>query len=194
VRIKREPAGELLRLEETVWWGPPDEAPAPAAAAGYAATDFDTFYRAEITGLVILARALAGPAVAEDVAQEAMLVVYRRWHEVRNLASPVGWARRVCLHKAVSVVRRRTRERTLLRKIGAFRAASTDTSEDERFWAAVRTLPARQAETVALYYGLDLSVEDVASTLGCAEGTVKSHLSRARATLATSWELQEDPS
>ena len=192
MRIKREPAGELLHLEESVWCGAPDEAPAPAVV-GYAAADFDTFYRAEITGLVILARVLAGPAVAEDIAQEAMLVVYRRWHEVRDLASPVGWARRVCLHKAVSLVRRRTRERTLLTKLGAFRSTPADTSEDERFWVAVRTLPARQAEAVALYYGLDLSVEDVAATLGCAEGTVKSHLSRARAALATSWELEEDP-
>ena len=176
-----------------MWWGTPEDAPAPVSV-GYAATDFDTFYRAEITGLVVLARVLAGPAVAEDVAQEAMLVVFRRWHEVRDLASPVGWARRVCLHKAVSLVRRRTRERTLLTKLGAFRSVPADTSEDERFWATVRTLPARQAEAVALYYGLDLTVEDVAATLGCAEGTVKSHLSRARATLAASWEFGREPS
>ena len=37
---------------------------------------------------------------------------------------------------------------------------------------------------MALHYLEDMSIADVAATLGCAEGTVKQHLSRARATLA----------
>ncbi len=151
--------------------------------------DFDTFYRSEIAGLLVLARALAGPAVAEDVAQETMLVVYRRWAEVRELASPGGWARGVCLHKAVSMVRRRSREQHLLRRLGAFRSVPVAGTEDEQFWSSVRVLPLRQAQAVALYYALDLSIGEVATTLGCAEGTVKSHLSRARIALAQAWDL-----
>jgi len=49
---------------------------------------------------------------------------------------------------------------------------------------AVRALPERQRETVVLRYFEDLSERDVAETLGCSVGTVKSQLSRARATLA----------
>jgi RNA polymerase sigma-70 factor (ECF subfamily) len=55
---------------------------------------------------------------------------------------------------------------------------------------ALQLLPARQLEAVVLYYGLDLPVEDVASAMGCRAGTVKAHLSRARAALAG--KLQED--
>jgi DNA-directed RNA polymerase specialized sigma24 family protein len=36
-----------------------------------------------------------------------------------------------------------------------------------------------------LFYALDLPVAEVAATLGCAEGTVKVHLSRARKELAS---------
>ena len=57
-------------------------------------------------------------------------------------------------------------------------------AEDAEFWAAVRALPPRQARAVALYYLEDLSVQQTATVLGCAEGTVKAHLAKARRTLA----------
>jgi RNA polymerase sigma-70 factor (ECF subfamily) len=164
-------------------WGGPD-----AEAAG----DFDAFYRREFPRLVVLARVLAGPAVADDVAQEAMLVAYRKWDEVELLASPAGWVRSVCLHKAVSVVRRRSVEQRVLRTIGSFRSdRGAPVEEDERFWSEVRKLPLRQAQVVALHYALDLGVVEIAATLGCAEGTVKSHLSRGRAALAKAWRVEE---
>jgi RNA polymerase sigma-70 factor (ECF subfamily) len=57
--------------------------------------------------------------------------------------------------------------------------------DSARFWGEVRRLPRRQAQAVALFYALDLPVTEVAATLGCAEGTVKVHLSRARAELSS---------
>ena len=56
--------------------------------------------------------------------------------------------------------------------------------DSETFWAEVRRLPRRQAQSVALYYVYDLGVADVAKTLGVSEGSVKVHLTRGRATLA----------
>lgn len=43
---------------------------------------------------------------------------------------------------------------------------------------------------MVLHYGFDLPLQDVASAMGCRVGTVKSHLSRARAALSKT--LQED--
>jgi RNA polymerase sigma factor (sigma-70 family) len=48
---------------------------------------------------------------------------------------------------------------------------------------AVASLPTRQQQAAILYYLLDLPVEEVASEMGCSEGTVKTHLSRAREVL-----------
>lgn len=64
--------------------------------------------------------------------------------------------------------------------------------DDEAFWELVRALPRRQAQSVALHYLFDLSVADVAATLGIAEGSVKVHLSRARQTLAARLSGQEE--
>lgn len=55
---------------------------------------------------------------------------------------------------------------------------------DEAFWMAVRTLPPRQAQCVALHYLEDRSVADIARVLECSENTVKVHLHRGRLALA----------
>jgi RNA polymerase sigma-70 factor (ECF subfamily) len=48
---------------------------------------------------------------------------------------------------------------------------------------ALASLPRRQQETVVMHYIVDLPVTEVARALGIAEGTVKTHLFRARETL-----------
>jgi RNA polymerase sigma factor (sigma-70 family) len=146
---------------------------------------FDVFYRRELVGIIALARALCGPALADDIAQEAMLAVYRRWDEVALLDLPVAWVRRVTVNLATSGLRRRAAEARALLRLGARRADYSDLDPaHEDFWADVRRLPRRQAQVAALHYVDDLSVADVAGVLGCSEGTVKQHLARARKSLA----------
>ncbi|HVQ89317.1 MAG TPA: sigma-70 family RNA polymerase sigma factor [Actinomycetes bacterium] len=149
------------------------------------AEPFESFYRREYPRIAALARVLTGPIGAEDHAQEAMLVAYRRWREVGQMADPAMWVRRVCANIATSQLRRRAAEaRALLRLRGRRDVPTLLEPTDEDFWSAVRGLPRRQAQVVALHYIYDLSVADVAATLEMGEGTAKTHLSRARASLA----------
>jgi RNA polymerase sigma-70 factor (ECF subfamily) len=155
---------------------------------------FESFYRRELAGVVALARALCGPSHADDVAQEAMLAAYRRWDDVQHLDRPGAWVRRVAVNMATSTLRRRAVEAKALLRLGARPSVAAElepTTED--FWAEVRRLPRRQAQVVALHYLDDMSVGDVAATLGCAEGTVKQHLSRARTALAAGLAGWQDP-
>jgi RNA polymerase sigma-70 factor (ECF subfamily) len=157
---------------------------------------FEEFYRREYPRLLVLARALAGDQSAEDVAQESMVVTYRQWSRIALLDSPVGYVRGICAHKAVSWTRRMSAEHRALRRVAARRAAVVQplAPDSERFWAEVRRLPRRQAQVAALFYALDLPVSAVADTLGCAEGTVKIHLSRARAQLSARLVASEEES
>ena len=151
-----------------------------------AATEtFDGFYRRELPSLVTLAAALAGPAAADDIAQEAMLAAYRRWDRVSGLDVPVAWVRRVCANQAVSVLRRRGAEARAVLRLGARRQQQFElASEPDGFWSEVRRLPRRQAQAVALAYVYGMGVAEIAATLEVSPGTVKTHLSRGRAALA----------
>ena len=156
------------------------------------AAGFDDFYRRELPGLLVLARALAGAAAADDVAQEAMLATYRRWDEVQRLDDPGQWARRTCSNLAVSAFRRRMVElRGLTRLAGRRRVPQVEEASEE-FWRAVRSLPRRQAQCAALRYVYAMTGADIARTLGISEGSVKVHLSRARRSLAELLDLDEE--
>lgn len=157
---------------------------------------FEDFYRHEYPRLLVLARALAGDPAAEDVAQESMVTAYRQWSRISELDSPAGYVRGICAHQAVSLVRRRLAERRALRRVADRTVAFVEplTVGGEQFWAEVRRLPRRQAQAAALFYALDLPVSEVAVALGCAEGTVKVHRSRARAQLATRFGSMEEQS
>jgi len=168
-------AGEVLSSDQPAAAAPVDRPGGPS---------FDAFYDREMPRLVALAQALAGPAVADDIAQEAMIAAYRRWDHVAAFASPEAWVRRVCANAAVSLLRRRAAEGRALLRLGSRPEPVALPPAYSAFWDEVRRLPRRQAQATALRYVYDLELADVARTMGCTEGAVKVHLSRARTTLA----------
>lgn len=149
------------------------------------ATDFEAFFRAEHPKLVAFAWALTGdPHTAGELAQEALLRAYRDWVKVGEYENPGGWVRRVVANLATDRHRRRRSEEAALSRMPPSEPAALLDPATDHWWRAVRALPDGQRAAVALHYLEDLSVADVASTLGVAEGTVKTQLARARQTLA----------
>jgi RNA polymerase sigma factor (sigma-70 family) len=163
---------------------------AAGSAVGVAAGPpqrFEEVYLREFTGVFALAYALSGSRwAAEDISQDAFLVAHRQWGRVGGYDDPGAWVRRVAANLAVSAVRRRLAEaRALVRLAGRREPSYADLpAEDGDFWHAVRQLPRRQAQVVALVALGELSTAEVASTLGCSQRTAQVHLQKARATLA----------
>jgi RNA polymerase sigma-70 factor (sigma-E family) len=143
---------------------------------------FEEFYRREWVGAVRLAHLLTGvDAVAEDLAQEALTRVGRRWASVEN--GP-AYLRRSVVNVCRSWQRRHSREEALLRQATAGVAGSTSLGADEVL-DAVDALPFRQRTVLVLRYYHDLSEREIAHALGCRPGTVKSLASRALDRLKT---------
>ena len=159
--------------------------PRVAKADDADATGFDAFYCRELPRLVTLARGLCGSAFAEDIAQEAMLAAYRHWAELSRTEHREAWVRRVCSNMAVSQFRRRAIEARAIVRLARRRDLGDLPPSHDEFWTRLRRLPRRQAQVAALRYVYELSVHDIAETLRCSEGTVKTHLSRARHALVT---------
>lgn len=156
---------------------------------GGVARPFATFYAEAYPGLVRLGLALTGSVGdAEDLAQETLSRALARWSRVSALDSPIGWCRHVCLHLVYSRTRRLRREASALLRLGSLRNHEADaiavSDGASEFWAAVRSLPPRQAQVVALRYVADLQAVDIAETLGRDAATVRSHLHAARRSLA----------
>lgn len=147
-------------------------------------TDFYTGNYRDVTGLVYT---LTGSwPVAEDIAQEAFVRAYRDWRRVGGFERPHSWVRTVAVNLATSRGRRLAAEARALARLRSRRATEVDRlpGDSEAFWDAVRALPRRQAQAVALRYHSDLSVGEIAEVMGCAEGTVKAHLHAGRRSLA----------
>ena len=148
---------------------------------------FEDFYVREYLGVVGLAYALSGSRWgAEDIAQEAFMAAHRDWDRIGLYDKPGAWVRRVVANLSVSALRRRATEGKALARIAFGREeALPDLAQgDPEFWAAIRSLPRRQAQVVALYYLEDRSVAQIAEILDVTLGTVKRHLHNGRQSLA----------
>jgi RNA polymerase sigma-70 factor (sigma-E family) len=131
-------------------------------------------------------------AEAEDLVQETLLRVARRWHKVRAMDHPAAYARRILINLAIDGAERRTRRTDELAVIGVSPEDQVDIRAErelqavdaqEELLSALACLPARQRAVITLRYWEDLPETEVAAMLGCSAGTVKSTASRGLARL-----------
>lgn len=144
--------------------------------------DFREFYEREhptvLRACFLLARERAA---AEDATQEAFARALERWDRLRSVEWAGGWVMRT----AINVVRRtKGRDRHASAPIPDVAVDDVDLAGRTDLWTAVGRLPRRQREATVLHYALDLPVAQVAAAMGCSEGSVKTHLFKARAALA----------
>jgi RNA polymerase sigma factor (sigma-70 family) len=168
----------------------------PVGAAASQPERFEEVYLREFAGVFALAYALSGSRwAAEDITQDAFVVAHRQWGRIGGYDDPGAWVRRVAANLAVSGVRRRLAEARALARLAARQQQQPYAAlpgEDGDFWRAVRRLPRRQAQVVALLALGELSTAEVASTLGCSQRTVQVHLQKARVALAERLGLPAD--
>ena len=128
-------------------------------------------------------------AEAEDLVQECLFRVARRWSKVRKMEHPAAYARTVLVHLALDEGTRRTRRRDELGHSPAGPVVDPEDRGAERLFGRVEAntdllqalgeLPPRQRVALVLRYFEDLSEAEVADAMGCSVGTVKSTTSRA---------------
>lgn len=126
---------------------------------------------------VRVARRIVGdPAAAEDIAAETMTRALGHWSRIGgDPGYQAAWVARVAGNLAIDAVRARPREPEIHRH--------QSDSQDLLAWRmtlvdAVRTLPARQREAIALRFLAGLSQAEVAAALGITPGSVARHVHR----------------
>lgn len=123
---------------------------------------------------------------AEEVVQDAFIAVHRHWGKLRDPDKALAYLRQAVVNQSRSTLRHRM---VVARHVarGPDRVLEEEPAEvvDRRsaVLEAMRALPQRQREVLALRYYLDLSEAEIADTLGISRGAVKSHASRGAAAL-----------
>jgi RNA polymerase sigma-70 factor (sigma-E family) len=124
--------------------------------------------------------------LAEDLVQETFAKAYAQWHRVQSAGNPEAYVRRILLNEARS--RWRRHDVPVPRTDDAHRDQPVaDWSDDlvrrAELLEALLRLPLKQRATIVLRYLDGMSEHETAMALNCSVGTVKSHASRALASL-----------
>ena len=157
--------------------------------------DFTEFASARWLPLVRAAMALGCPLTeAEDLAQTTLLRAYVSWEKVLKAHSLDAYVSKMLLNAFRDSHRRRWRRETPMAEVPDSPLTDPDVERADALRRAVRSLNQGQREVLALRYFVRLNEAEIATTLNIAQGTVKSRLSRALATLATHADLAETES
>jgi RNA polymerase sigma-70 factor (ECF subfamily) len=149
---------------------------------------FSQLVSASIGRLDAVARLITRePERAKDAVQEAFA---RAWRDLPALRDPdrfESWLRRLLVNACIDELRharRRAFEVELTDIHHPSIADSTiDVADRDALERGFRRLEADQRAVIVLYYYLDLPLPDIAVALRIPEGTVKSRLNRARASM-----------
>jgi RNA polymerase sigma-70 factor, ECF subfamily len=125
-------------------------------------------------------------AVAEELAQDAFLQLYRHLDRIASPAHLLFWLRRTVLHRALDHARRlSSRQEVRVEDVPVRGAAREDRDPwlERTLRELVAQLPPRPRAIVTLRYQEDLDPTEIARLLDLPVNTVKSHLRRALASL-----------
>jgi RNA polymerase sigma-70 factor (sigma-E family) len=166
--------------------------PRSARSAGVGVDDpLTVLHREQYRSLVRLANLLLDDrGRSEEIVQDAFVKLQLRWGGLRRLDRAPAYLRSAVLNGARSALRhgrvvgRHAERRTALPDVPTPETGALAAVEHDRIVAALRLLPPRQREALALRYYLDLAERDMASAMGVSAGSVKTHLRRGLAALA----------
>jgi RNA polymerase sigma-70 factor (sigma-E family) len=167
------------------------DAEEPRTAAVWDAADVVTeIYHGHYNQLVRLAVLLVHDVqTAEEVVQDAFEAMHLAWRRLRDSEKALQYLRQTVVNRSRSVLRHRK-----VVDMHAPKPAPDEPSaehaalallERSAVAAALRSLPERQREAIALRYYADFSEADIAKAMGISKGAVKSHTARAMSSLKT---------
>jgi RNA polymerase sigma-70 factor (ECF subfamily) len=124
------------------------------------------------------------PARAEEVTQEIFLKLWQALPAYDRRASPGTWLYTIARNTCLSTLRAESYRKTLaLDQCSEPPAPPPAVIQDLELAQCISRLPEIQRTVITLFYLQEKRVDEVARMLGIPEGTVKSHLHRARLAL-----------
>ncbi|GGE37905.1 RNA polymerase subunit sigma [Pullulanibacillus camelliae] len=136
-------------------------------------------------------------SIAEDVAQEVFLSVYKNLHRFRGEASYKTWIYKITINKSKDALKSRFfRPEKLLQKLKTFSGQEAPSAEDHviiknedgMLSECVMALPVKYREVIILYYYENLKLEEIQDYTKLKLSTIKTRLRRAKGLLRSIYE------
>jgi RNA polymerase sigma-70 factor (sigma-E family) len=151
--------------------------------------DFDDFVHHRGRALLRFAYVLCCDAhLAEDIVQEVLARLHRRWDKINAMHNPEAYVRTAIVRQFLSWRRRRAFRETILADLPE--PAVLDEPQQRvlaraQMWQLLAGLTRAQRAVLVLRFYCDLPDDEIATLLGCGESTVRSRASRALARMRT---------
>jgi RNA polymerase sigma-70 factor (sigma-E family) len=143
---------------------------------------FAEFVRSRHSELLRFAYLLSADRhLAEDLVQDALERAGLAWSRIEKQDDPEGYIRRIITNRFLNRLRTQRRERLVGEPPD--RTHAEREPRDHTIFGMLADLPKQQRAVLVLRYYLDYSEAQIAETLGCSIGNVKSTASRAIAKL-----------
>ena len=142
-------------------------------------------------------RILRDAALAEDATQQALLAIWRDLPQLRNPQRFDAWSYRVLVRACYVEAHRSRSQGPNLRLLPADEPATGDglssVMDRDQLDRGFRRLSVDHRAVVVLHHYLDMTVEEVAQTLGIPAGTARSRLHYAMRALRSALEADARP-
>lgn len=148
-----------------------------SGATGSVGMGFDGVYASEFAGVARLAFLMVGSrAVAEELAQDAFVQLFRRYDTVKN---PAAFLRTVVVRVAINWLRRAGMERDRLARATAGIDHPVEAPEIDEMWSALTRLRPERRVVLVLRFYEQMHHGEIAALLGCSPATIRSRTRRA---------------
>lgn len=134
------------------------------------ADSFTEFVRENERPLRVALGAACGPELGREAAADALAYGWEHWHRIASMDNPAGYLYRVGANRAKAM----RKPPIALRPV----EVGSDPWIEPQLPAALEQLPEQQRLVLALLYGYQWSMSEIATLLGVSKSTVQSHSER----------------
>lgn len=159
------------------------------------ATAFETLYARYYDKVFAIARGvLIEPEEAADAVQEIFTLVYRHLKRFDRRSRFSTWLFRIAVNRSIQEARRnRYRNRTVELTEAAGKTAPEEAEQiDPRVQMAMAKMQPQDRALLVLFYWDELSLQEIADSIGCGVNAAKTRLYRARERFRVLYEPEDE--
>ena len=145
----------------------------------------ETFIRKIEKRLYIIAMArLMNEADSKDATQEALIKIYTKINQLKNIESIVPWATKILINECNNILKKRKRQEYSYEDFEMEKYIKDDEymkiENDYTFFELIAHLSSEERTILSMYYSEDYTTKEISKILKVNENTIRTKINRAK--------------